>query len=357
MMNVLYKRECFNMKPIEFWKLIRRLAWTGGQIGFMLSLSFFLFEITQSWIDSGSSISILRWLVPAIISLATVAILGTLFLIVNIRHRKESLPPEETLTLAILNYGRQLHLEGRDQALINLRNHFTGTLHVLGFHQIRIQLGEISLQSATIIRDNSTKAEILVDDLGWAHYLLGNEKTAIKNIERGIKIARDSRSNELENVVRLSLCEAKGLRHLSIIYCYQDSKFSNIKLEEAFQLLKSLEKQDIAEVRRDIAQLHHAHAMITAMSLGIHKSGIIRLGDTEGIKLIDEALQEVRKAATVFKDIYDIDRYAKALALEVRLLESKCAEVEAREVAALLDRTLGISAWKRPEGRKTLTGV
>ena len=341
----------------NLWKRLRTLAWTSGQIAVMLSLAFFVFEITQSWVDAGISTPLLRWVLPIGLSFSLIATLGSFFIIVNVRHTKDIVPPEEALASAIIDYARQLNLEGRDQTLVNLRNFFTATLHILGFHEIRTQLGELTLRSATIVRDNATRAEVLIDDLGWAHYLLGRELIARKNIERGVKVASTSKQSEVENLVRLSLCEAKGLRHLAIIIHNTDETEANLKLEQALGILTSLENRSLPEVRRDIAQIHHGKALMIAASLGIHKAGRIRQGDVAGIQQVDQALAEVRTSAEIFRQVADLDRYAKALFLEVRLLEARGADTEASEVSALRDRILAASSWIRPEGIKTLTGV
>lgn len=333
---------------------IRFFTINSVQVGFILAVAFFIFQVSQSWVDIGISTPILRWLLPSVLSITMVSLSVFLLFILKLKKREKSISPANSLALAIIEYGFQLHTNGRDKALVNLRNKFSITLHILGFHKIRIQLGEIAIQSATIVRDNAAKAEILIDDLGWANYLLDNNDIARKNIERGIEIANISKSLKQENHIRLSLCEAKGLRHLAIIT--DNTKDAHIKLNKALSILNSLEDQSLIEVKRDIAQINHARALITAMSLNIHKSGTLRKGDIEGIKLINEALKQVRLSSSIFKDIGDLDRYVKALSLEVRLLESMGAETEAMEVTALCNRTIASSEWIRIEGTQTLTG-
>jgi hypothetical protein len=112
----------------KFWTRLRKLALTSGQLGLILNLAFFTFEITQSWVDAGISTPVLRWILPLGLSFSVLAILGSLFLVFNLKTRKEVIPPEEALTIAIIDYARQLHSEGRDQTLVNLRNYFSYTL-------------------------------------------------------------------------------------------------------------------------------------------------------------------------------------------------------------------------------------
>src|SRR5579859_7490131 len=294
------------MWPRTFWgrlrnSVLRSLAWNGTQVGVVLAVGFFVFQIMQSWVDAGMSRSHERWILPLSSGLLAAVIFASVFLIINMRNHKVQTSPVESLALSILEYGRQLHMEGRDQALVNLRNHFSLTLHILGFHYIRTQLGELALQSAAIIRDTETKCEILVDDLGWTNHLLGHTDTAIKNIERGIQVARDTKLSKSINAVRLSLCEAKGLRHLAVaMYNKASIQEANSRLDEALQVLLSLPKQSMLEVKRDIGQIHHARALIVAMVCNIHKSGTVRDGDVEGLKDINTALTHLRQAATIF---------------------------------------------------------
>lgn len=347
------------MRIRKFFKDFKRVIWGTLQITVMLSSAFFVFTVMQKWIDNGIDTTTVRWILPLTMSMAVFGIIGMAFLIFNIGKRRERLPATEALSLAILEYAYQLHEEGRDQALVNLRNNFSITLHILGFHQTRKQLGELSLRSATIIRDNPSKSEVLIDDLGWANYLLNHKKIAVSNIERGIKLAHDSKTNDADNKIRLALCEAKGLRHLAVIL-NKDEKTVEIAdqhLEEALQILNSLNKQNLTVVKRDIAQIHHARSMMIAESLDIQKVGKLSKRDSTGFRMAENAIDEVRNASKIFKDISDLDRYAKALALEVRLLEALDKTTEAREVAALRDRTLAASEWVREEGTKTLTGV
>lgn len=351
---------------LTFRKWVIPLLWNGAQAGMILGIAFFVFEITQSWVDNGISKELERWVLPVSVSIAASVVLAMALLIFNIwkaisnpERLGHTVPPAENLATSILEYGIQLHEEARDRALVNLRNNFTHTLHVLGFYKVRTELGEVALRSAVILRDDVAKTEILIDDLGWAHYLLGNTKIAMSNITRGVEIAKEAQeSAEPTNLLRLALAQAKGLRHLALILHKEANAEATQKLEQALNLLTEIRKKyATAEVERDIAQIFHAKALVAAMYLDIHKTGKIREGDIEGIQTIDTALTQVRQAASMFKNIGDLERYTKALFLEVRLLEAKGAETEAREISAIRDRTLAESEWVRLEATKTITGV
>ena len=298
---------------------------------------------------------------PVAITLSVSSLLGIIFLFINVRRffrsHKKHLSPAENLALSLLDYAKQLHADARDHPLVTLRNNSSLMLHILGFHELRIQLGELALKSAVVIGDNATRAEVLVDDLGWANYSLRNVEAAISSIERGVQIAKEAKQGKSgTECLRLSLCEAKGLRHLALINYQQRADSSVPLLDEALKILEPLD-QSIVDVKRDIAQIYHAKALVIAMRLSIHKSGTIRKEDVQGMDMINEALVHLKQASLIFSNLEDTERYAKSLALEVRLLEAKQSETEAKEVAALFDRTLAHSHWVRIEGIKTLTGV
>lgn len=303
----------------------------------------------------------MRWIFPTAITLSVSSILAIVLLLGNVRRHlrthKEHLSPAENLALSLIDYAKQLHADARDHPIVTLRNNSSLMLHILGFHELRIQLGELALKSAVVIGDNATRAEVLIDDLGWANFTLGNVELAVKNIDRGVQIAKESKLNKTgTELLRLSLCEAKGLRHLALINYRQRADSTAPLLDEGLKVLRTLD-QSIIDVKRDIAQIYHAKALIIAMRLGVHKAGTIRKEDTEGVNMIGEAHVQLKQASSIFSDIEDTERYAKSLALEVRLLEAKQSDTEAKEVAALFDRTLASSHWVRVEGIKTLTGV
>lgn len=336
----------------------RQLAIDVGWTALAIALVIFVFQTAQSAIDAKTSPQILRWLFPLSLSSAVVLALVNPLIRRKIGLRNSSQSPEEAYAKSLVAYVRRLRSEGRDQAVVLLRNHSWHTLHTLGFHEERIKLGQMALEAATILNDRATAAEVLIDDLGWARYLVKQPSEARTVILKGVEIAKAWRTAEPDTSVRLALCEAKGLRHLGMI-AYPDPKESKQRFDEALTVLEELTAmgQKTIAVRRDIAQIHHARALSRAQFLGIHKEGSIREGDVEGRTAIDEALGQTRLSASIFSEIGDYDRHAKALALEVRLLEAKRDDIDARAVAALRDRVLASSQWGTAEGQRTLTGI
>ncbi len=326
------------------------------QIGIVLSIGCFIFQIIQSAaISRMLSSSFIIWTIPLIMGITFTMCCWAFFSIENSKKlgKSESEHPAQQLASAILVYALQLANDGRDVALIKLRNKFTDTLHIMGFHNSRVKLGEIALKASVLIKDYETKVDILIDDLGWAYFLLDKEEIAKQNIIRGINISKKLIKETGDKSQKLHLSQAKGYRHLACIS--RDAEKSNSYLQDAQDLLESILDQTI-EVRRDIAQIHHAKALTVAMSLNIHKSGKIRLKSQNLLDAVQEALENVRQSAFIFREIGDLDRYTKSLFLEVRLLEATDENTEAVEVAALRDRTLAASEWILSIGTDTITG-
>ena len=349
------------MKKILFFKkMIAPIVITSAQVAILLAVLFFVFQILQNWLSALNSQStntnnyvFISWVVPSIFSISVGVFLISLFIVHNHKKNPNKTSPAELLAFAILNYAEQLRKEGRDSALVSLRNNFSITLHILGFHDIRIKLGKIALQAATIIKDTPSKTEILIDDLGWANYLINQKEIAQKNIERGIFIADEHVKKDSKNKERLSLCIAKGARHLAIIDTVNYQSYFN----KAENILKSLEEQSKRIVQIEYGQIYHAKALGNAIRLNINKNGSsIRPNNDDDLKIVKESLLLVEKAANIFSEYDDLDRYAKALALHVRLLESIGEIIEALEISALRDRTLAVSEWIRTEGTNTLIG-
>lgn len=264
---------------------------------------------------------------------------------------------QQHLAEAIVSYGEQLRKDRRDGALVSLRNSFTMTLHILGFHELRSQLGTMALESAAVLQDVGATVSILIDDIGWAKYLVNEGTSAVENITRGLEIARTRRAGLSPSAgLELALSEAKGLRHLALIHSLDEDR-SDLLLAEAESVLTGLRDSEFPQVRRDLAQLRHAKALSTATRLQVHKGGYLAPDDATGRTVLESALHDVRYAAQEFRDLQDFARYTKALFLEVRLLEAKGAEGEAQQVRVLRDRILAISDWTRPEATSTLTGV
>lgn len=314
------------------------------------SVCAIVFQILQSWCDTGIETSLLRWIFPfltAILSFGFILSVYSIFLLNKKCYVENSTP--EMLAHYILKYAEQLKAENRDFALVDFRNKLTYILHILGSHEIRVKLGEMALGSATIIHDQESKIEILIDDLGWCNYLLNNRETSINYIKKGINLANQYLKNTPTNL-RVSLAKAKGLRHLAILEAQGDFQYSQQNLEEALKILEELDG-DLHQVKTDIAQIYHAKASIILISLGIDNSNIkIRHEDTAGREKVQKAIEDIEYASSQFEQIGEIDRYVKSLFLHYSLLDSIDDKEGCTEIAVIRDRALLSSQWVTNKG-------
>ncbi|MFH8616931.1 hypothetical protein ACH4E8_17885 [Streptomyces sp. NPDC017979] len=321
-----------------------------------MALSTFLFQVAQVWVDEDSHATALRWLFPS--SLATMVMsLGftTLFgyLLLRGRSAEDTPDPYRQYVDGAIAMGKLLHEERRDPALLRLRANCSLTLHVWGFHRERVVLGTWALESAQFTHDRLTQASVLIDDLGWANYLLGNEE-AVPNIQRAIARLNDLPSESFDP--RKSLLIAKAHRHLGVIKTGQSGALVNSEFEQARRVLENIQSQAADEVHIDLTHLAHAEALAITSMLGVNTSGTIRPSDTEGTQLLRRADVLARQAAEAFRNAGDQGRYAKSLVLEVRILEALHEVETARQLAPLRDRAVAASVWSRPDGALFITG-
>lgn len=265
-------------------------------------------------------------------------------------------PAEQVLANAILLWADDLYSQNRYRSLLDLRNNVSMTLHILGFHDARWRLGQMAFQAATLLEDDLAKSHVLIDDLGWAAFLLDKEADALQSIRRGIDVARAARLRAPSRPTSLTLLEAKGLRHLALIGCRTDARDAERHLNEALSLLSALDQSDL-EVRRDIAQIWHAEALAVATRHGVQRGGLVGAGHRSANDDVRQAIAKLRTAADEFRSIDDQVRYTKALFLLVRLLEAVDATQEAREGRILLDRALASSAWTTPQAIEGTIGA
>lgn len=260
--------------------------------------------------------------------------------------------PYRQFVSGVLAYAAVLHQEHRDPALLRLRNNVSLTLHILGFHEERIMLGLWALEAAQFLNEKNATISILIDDLGWANYLLGSSRGA-KNIERAITFANES-PDPLGEPER-SLLLAKAHRHLGVITASaSEAPFDSSWFAEAERILREAEPLDPDAVKVDLAHLKHAEALGIASLLGINIAGELR--DSADRSLAEQGLSRVREARDASRHAGDQGREAKSLVLEVRFLEALGLTTEAEQLAPTRDRAVAASVWSRPAGRVYITG-
>ncbi len=259
----------------------------------------------------------------------------------------EKLAPNLAFGEAIVEYAEHLKLAGKHSTVVELRNKLTHLFHLLGLNSQRERLGRLTLEACVVIDDPISKAEVLLDDLGWAVHILGRSEQAKKNINKAIAALETVNTDEPDRKVRLALALAKSHRHLSFI--------STSDTEQHLHLAKC--KQIIAEARKDNqvaylfegilksneAQIAHAEAFLISRNLGISEQGTIRPNDTDALTQINRAIILAQNAASIFDNIGDLEREVKVLHLLERLQESLQDDIEAAEVRAKREQLLSRS--------------
>jgi len=261
--------------------------------------------------------------------------------------------PHKKFANGVISYGETLYRDKRDPALLRLRNNSSLTLHVLGFHSERIKLGNWALEAAQYVEDRIAIMSILIDDLGWAKYLV-NDMACIENINKAIEFSATFPPGVDEP--QKSLLTAKAHRHLGVINSTVKGEFEDKHFELAEQTLFKI--QDVAKeaCANNMAHIKYARALAVASSLGVNVKGKIRSNDSVAQEEIRKALNMVRIAKEEFKKLGDQGRYAKSMVLEVRLLEAMDSSNELDLMKPLCERAVAASVWSRPQGRMFITG-
>ncbi|KAB7745581.1 hypothetical protein GA707_06645 [Nostocoides sp. F2B08] len=322
------------------------------------------FEICQNSIDATQAAlpyTYYRWLGPA--ALAAVIVLAALLTreLLN-RHSHDEEGEAQAFAHAVLAHARRLHRDHRHTALLRLRGDESLRLHVLGRHEERRELGDLALQSAGALNRDLDKAAILIDDLGWANYLLGDTQTALANMAKGTSIAENVRRTTRvghPDYQDASILEARGIRHQAVIGAAGnngpiDRWISD--LDNAQKLLTNDDWQHENIIRQEIAQIHHSRAFATVSYLGVNRSGTISPTDTEGRSRAAGALESLRKAEKIFRKLSDDSRLPKVYLLRTRVLEALGDSIDAKASKALAEQSLRASPWAEPDGIQSILG-
>lgn len=246
--------------------------------------------------------------------------------------------PRNDFGKAVLMYIRYLKSINKHSSVVDLRNKLTHLFHLLGLNTSREEMGKIALESAVVIKDYISKAEILIDDIGWAIHLQGRTTEARNNLYKAIELLEHISIFSDDDKIRINLAHAKAYRHLAFLVSEKEKQI--IFLNKCIELINLLKNDPILlskyqkSILCDEAQIFHARAFLIARNIGIHIEGYIQLNEKEDELLTREALSEVKKAITIFFEIGDMEREAKALVLQERLHSALREEIEAIETRA-----------------------
>lgn len=245
--------------------------------------------------------------------------------------------PSREFGASVLMYTRYLRSTRRHHMVVELRNKLTHLFHLLGLNAQREEMGRLALESSTVLKDSASRAETLIDDLGWAVHLQGRTEEAEENINSAIRMLEKEKANRLDEKIRNYRARSKAHRHLAFLASTPSlRRFHLQECKDAIDALKGDEEAmnlHRAGIVCDEAQLHHAQAYLSARDLGVQQEGVLPEDDQHARRIATEALDTVQQAVNLFEEIGDLERQVKALLLVERLnnaLGHKLEEIEAR---------------------------
>jgi len=361
------------------WEKYRKIIISAASIAFVVTGSlfgafrYFLDDISKVGIENTSIILIaLQWVIP-------ILIFPTLFIFIfsirvfhmihknlasteSFSENKETEPlAEDTelcveiaentdpcakkFALAFVDFIEILRKRGtNNKQIIALRNNLSRTLYVLECYKEMVRLGASTLDAASVIGDNETKIEVLIDELGWCNFLLSNNEEAVRHVDGAFDAYNSLKEGGRELSLRIKLAYLKGLRHLAIINAKNNYSQSEIYLNEVLESLKTLEEKESQQVQVDIAQVYHAKAQIIAINLNIDKDENTANGEA-GKDEVYKAIDFVKKAYDIFKRIDDTDRSLKSILLHYRLLESIGDKIGCKLLQGIIEDLSNKSIW------------
>lgn len=161
-------------------------------------------------------------------------------------------------------------------------------LWISGQLDLRIKLGNMVEKAAFEIKDFELRSKVLIDDLGWTTYCLGDISSAKCYIEDGIRLARE---------VCAYYTIAKGHRHLASIARQKgDFPETEEKLSEATKYATMIENSD------------EKKEMLNGLLVSEGKLFFEKKEYGNSIKKFTEALQ-------AYKDVSDMNREVKVYVL------------------------------------------
>ena len=269
--------------------------------------------------------------------------------------------PSYEFGASVLMYINYLKSVGKDHTVVELRNKLTHLFHLLGLNAAREQIGKIALEATVVIDDRISRAEILIDDLGWALHLQNRMQEARANIQKAIDLLVVQECVLPEAKLRQHLAIAKAHRHLAFLAV--DAGDQERHLNECAKTIKRIRQKNEVfslferQITCDDAQIYHARAYLIARNLGIERQGVIKPSEKSEADKAQEALQYITHAVALFSGINDLEREAKALVLVERLQYALQNEIEAIEAKAQRDAVLAKSGIDGGIASISLSGI
>lgn len=159
----------------------------------------------------------------------------------------------------------------------NISSVLSRYLWISGQLELRIKLGNMVEKAAFEIKDFELRAKVLIDDLGWTTFCLGDSGNAKRYIEDGIRLAKE---------VSAYYVMAKGHRHLASIARQKGDIFeTEKKLAEAMQYAAMIEN------------INEKEEMLNGLLVSEGKLYYVKSDYDKSITKFTEALQAYQKAS------------------------------------------------------------
>ena len=159
----------------------------------------------------------------------------------------------------------------------NISSVLSRYLWISGQLDLRIKLGNMVEKAAFEIKDFELRSKVLIDDLGWTTYCLGDVSNAKRYIEDGIRLAKE---------VCAYYVMAKGHRHLASIARQKgDISETEKKLAEAMQYANMIEN------------INEKEEMLNGLLVSEGKLYYAKMDYANSIVKFTEALQAYQKVS------------------------------------------------------------
>lgn len=165
----------------------------------------------------------------------------------------------------------------------NISSVLSRYLWISGQLDLRIKLGNMVEKAAFEIKDVELRAKVLIDDLGWTTYCLGDVSKAKRYIEDGIRLAKEACAYYVM---------AKGHRHLASIARQKgDISETEKKLAEAMQYANMIEN------------INEKEEMLNGLLVSEGKLYYAKMDYINSIAKFTEALQAYQKASDKNREV------------------------------------------------------
>lgn len=165
----------------------------------------------------------------------------------------------------------------------NISSVLSRYLWISGQLDLRIKLGNMVEKAAFEIKDVELRAKVLIDDLGWTTYCLGDVSNAKRYIEDGIRLAKEACAYYVM---------AKGHRHLASIARQKgDISETEKKLAGAMQYANMIEN------------INEKEEMLNGLLVSEGKLYYAKMDYINSIAKFTEALQAYQKASDKNREV------------------------------------------------------